>query len=358
MTVGTPEYNLDTFGIKYVKKSQKPSGSTPSTEKTPHGLDKPKDKLDLASSSPTSSGDNIDTTTSYGEASTGTHGSGKNTGANARTSEFGTYDSPKNTPQNNKIEYKKPEGSAGAPIGKAELQLAINKCKLLKVKALSGDANFKRQPKGEQAVSNAQVTEPTSQSGGFKLRQGIGSEGAADHGGHGATARTRQHGVREREPSAEEEKGASRGTSADTGKEAGDKFMQMFRESGITDNKEKGTGDKIPHEKLGDLPQGKDDKKVGGTEIEDEDGKSRKLQSPADRYKSEVREMAIDAIDMAMKTIAIYQDNKEKAIQEELIKEAYEAQQKLAGDASTNTSDGGSVNFTYSDVHQKKIKKE
>jgi len=106
-------------------------------------------------------------------------------------------------------------------------------------KALSGDANYKRQPKGEQAVSNAQVTEPTSQSGGFKLNQPIGSEGAADHGGHGATGRTRQHGVREREPSAEEEKGASRGTSADSGSEAGDKFMQMFRESGITGSKDK-----------------------------------------------------------------------------------------------------------------------
>jgi len=106
-------------------------------------------------------------------------------------------------------------------------------------KALSGDANYKRQPKGEQAVSNSQVTEPTSQSGGFKLNQPIGSEGASDHGGHGKTGKTRQHGTREREPSAEEEKGASRGTSADSGSEAGDKFMQMFRESGITGSKDK-----------------------------------------------------------------------------------------------------------------------
>jgi hypothetical protein len=106
-------------------------------------------------------------------------------------------------------------------------------------KALSGDANYKRQPKGEQAVSNSQVTEPTSQSGGFKLNQPIGSEGASEHGGHGKTGKTRQQGVREREPSAEEEKGASRGTSADSGSEAGDKFMQMFRESGITGSKDK-----------------------------------------------------------------------------------------------------------------------
>ena len=57
---------------------------------------------------------------------------------------------------------------------------------------------------------------------------------------------------------------------------------------------------------------------------------------------------------MAMKTIALYQDNKEKAIQEELIKEAYEAQ--LKGDGGITTSDG--VNAVYSDVHQKKINKE
>lgn len=106
-------------------------------------------------------------------------------------------------------------------------------------KALSGDANYKRQPKGEQAVSNSQVTEPTSQSGGFKLNQPIGSEGSADHGGHGKTGKTRQQGIREREPSAEEEKGASRGTSADSGSEAGDKFMKLFRESGITGDKDK-----------------------------------------------------------------------------------------------------------------------
>ena len=119
--------------------------------------------------------------------------------------------------------------------------------------------------------------------------------------------------------------------------------------------KEKGTGDKIPPEKLGDLPVGKvDEKEVGGTEIEDQHGKTRKLTSPHEAYKAEVREAAIDAIDMAMKTIALYQDNKEKAIQEELIKEAYEAQ--LKGDGGITTSDG--VNAVYSDVHQKKINKE
>jgi hypothetical protein len=63
--------------------------------------------------------------------------------------------------------------------------------------------------------------------------------------------------------------------------------------------------------------------------------------------------MAIDAIDMAMKTIALYQDNKEKALQEELIKDAYEAQLK---NESANTTDG--VNAVYSDVKQKPIKTE
>ena len=47
---------------------------------------------------------------------------------------------------------------------------------------------------------------------------------------------------------------------------------------------EKGIGDKIPTEKLGDLPIGKPDGKVGGTEIESIGGTKRKLTSPADNY--------------------------------------------------------------------------
>ena len=113
-------------------------------------------------------------------------------------------------------------------------------------KALSGDSNYKRQPKGEQAVSNAQITEPTSQSGGFKLNQPIGSEGSADHGGHGKTGKTRQQGIREREPSVEEEKGVQRGGKHDEkeNKEAlGSSEVKLF--SGYDDKGDsKGYNDK------------------------------------------------------------------------------------------------------------------
>ena len=156
MTVGEPEINLNTWGLKYVKKAQnskkgfdvgaaggtvpkeKPTastGSTPSTTKTPHGLDAPKDALDLAGNDPTNS-KNLDTTTSYGEGSTGTQGEGANQGDNAKTSKFGTYESPKNTPQGNKINYKKPEESTGGAARdiKRAVDLAILKCKNFKIK--------------------------------------------------------------------------------------------------------------------------------------------------------------------------------------------------------------------------------
>ncbi len=342
MTVGTPEYNLDTFGIKYVKKaynvdtekrSERSTGSTPSTEKTPHGLDKPKDSLDLAASSTTSNLTNPSEhqqgkITTHGEGSTGTQGDKPNTGDRAITDGIGgTKKNPSYDKNNNEVKYKKPEGGAGAPIGKARLQLAINKCKLLKLKGFGGDS------------ANSRNQKPLNPNSGDdrsfgEIRDQQGTPRPAD----------------EPQPKNKILPAIAAGARvASTVANVADSV------SSSGDEVEKTTGDKIPHEKLGDLPQGKDDKKVGGTEIEDKDGKSKKLASPADRYKSEVREMAIDAIDMAMKTIAVYQDAKEKAIQEELIKEAYEAQ-KEAG--ATNTSDGGSVNFTYSDIKQKEIKTE
>ena len=321
MTVGTPDYNFDTFGIKYVKKAKEAhesGGDSGITSRTTSNLsnqdvatsgfgdrqndskgdtdvkvhnqtDQPKTSKQVHSAGSdrygvggtegaTQGGKNTQAMTSSGKLG---KPSGKKVGTEA-SHDSGikdSYSGQKRDASGNPNVYKKPEGVA-LPKN-ASLNLAIIKCKLLKLKGFGGDANYS---------SSKPTREPVS---------GI----------------------------AEDEK---------------EKIV-------------KGTGDKIPHEKLGDLPQGKDDKEVGGTEIEDKDGKSKKLESPADRYKSEVREMAIDAIDMAMKTIAVYQDAKEKAIQEELIKEAYEAQ-KEAG--ATNTSDGGSVNFTYSDVHQKKINKE
>jgi hypothetical protein len=325
MTVGKPEFNLNSFGIRYVKKDDVdtsklptgktqeshtlPTGSTPSTEKTPHGLDKPKDSLDLAGDSPFSNRE-VDTTVSYGEGNrttpsmdkpltgtsgnpnqtpsisgsvtnirgggkptssdqktthsigSGTAGDKVNTGDRARmTGIGGTRKNPNADASGNEVNFKKPEGET-LPKN-AAMQLAIIKCKLLKMKA-------------SWTGSGSPYPKPT-------------------------------------EP----------------------------------EIKEKGTGDKIPREKLGDLPQGKDDRKVESSTIVDEEDKERKYTSPADRYKAEVRKMAVDAIDEAMKNIETYQDAKEKALQEELIK-----------DAAANTSDNGSVNFVYSDVKEKQVKKE
>ena len=308
MTVGTPDYNLDTFGIKYVKKAKEAhesGGDSGITSRTTSNLS----NQDIATSGfGDRQSDSVgDTSRIEGATQGGKDETGKHTQAMTSSGKLGDkhgkkvgteashdsgikdpYSGQKRDASGNPNVYKKPEGVA-LPKN-ASLDLAIIKCKLLKLKGFGGDTKL-----------NSRNQKPL-------------------------------------DPNSDDDRS----------------FGEIRAQEGTP--KEKGTGDKIPHEKLGDLPQGKDDKKVGGTEIEDKDGKSRKLQSPADRYKSEVREMAIDAIDMAMKTIAIYQDNKEKAIQEELIKEAYEAQEKLADAGGITTSDG--VNAVYSDVHQKKINKE
>ena len=330
MTVGKPEYNLDSFGIKYVRKGTfadsltqgdaKPTGSTPSTTKLPKsGADAPKDSLDLAASSSTSNLTNPSEhqqgkVTTYGEGSSGAQHGGKttqgdktNTGDRAITDGIGgTKKNPSYDRNNNEVIYKKPEGQT-LPKN-ASLNLAIIKCKLLKVKALSGDANYSSSKPTKEPVSG--IAEPEHE----KLNS---------------------RNQRPLDPDSDDDRSFGEIRSQST-------------------PKEKGTGDKIPAEKLGDLPVGKvDEKEVGGTEIEDQHGKTRKLVSPHEAYKAEVRKTAIDAIDMAMKTISIYQDKKEKSLQEELIKDAYEAQLK---NDSANTSDG--VNAVYSDVHQKKINKQ
>jgi hypothetical protein len=369
MTVGTPEYNLDTFGIKYVKKAKEAhesGGDSGITSRTTSNLS----NQDIATSGfgdrqNDSKGDTdvkVHNQTDQPKTSKQVHSAGsdrygvggtegatqggKNTQAMTSSGKLGkpsgkkvgtetshdsgikdSYSGQKRDASGNPNVYKKPEGGAGAPIGKARLQLAINKCKLLKLKGFGGES------------ANSRNQKPLNPNSGDdrsfgEIRDQQGTPRPAD----------------EPQPKNKILPAIAAGARvASTVANVADSV------SSSGDEVEKTTGDKIPHEKLGDLPQGKDDKKVGGTEIEDKDGKSRKLQSPADRYKSEVREMAIDAIDMAMKTIAVYQDAKEKAIQEELIKEAYEAQ-KEAG--ATNTSDGGSVNFTYSDIKQKEIKTE
>lgn len=57
------------------------------------------------------------------------------------------------------------------------------------------------------------------------------------------------------------------------------------------------TGSKIPNEKLGDLPQGKNRLKpaIGGTKIETHEGE-KELKSPADRYKSDVEHGAYGGV--------------------------------------------------------------
>jgi hypothetical protein len=391
MTVGKPEFNLNSFGITYVKKARQ-EGSHRGGD--PDITAKPTDSIsdvDIATSGfgdrqSDSKGDTkrIEGATQGGKDSKGDYtqamtSSGKlgvkdgkkvGTEVSHRSGIEDPYVGQKRDASGNKNIYKLPE-SQTLPKN-AAMQLAIIKCKLLKVKASSGDINYKRTPKGDHASSDAMITNPKSESGGFKINSPIGTEGVGEHGKIG---QTRQRGVGDREPSAEEQKGEQRGTAqteseaaANTKRLAGSD-VKLF--SGYDDQgekidkaswtgsgspypkpaepeiKEKGTGDKIPYEKLGDLPQGKDDRKVESSTIVDEKGKERKYPSPADRYKAEVRKMAVNAIDEAMKNIETYQNAKEKALQEELIK-----------DAADNTSDNGSVNFVYSDVKEKQVKKE
>lgn len=366
MTVGTPDYNLDTFGIKYVKKAKEAhesGGDSGITSRTTSNLS----NQDIATSGfgdrqNDSKGDTdvkVHNQTDQPKTSKQVHSAGsdrygvggtegatqggKNTQAMTSSGKLGkpsgkkvgtetshdsgikdSYSGQKRDASGNPNVYKKPEGVA-LPKN-ASLDLAIIKCKLLKLKSHNLNKILPAIAAGARVASTVANVVDSASSSDDEVEKGFGGD-----------TKLNSRNQKPLDPNSDDDRS----------------FGEIRAQEGTP--KEKGTGDKIPHEKLGELPQGKDDKKVGGTEIEDKDGKSRKLESPADRYKSEVREMAIDAIDMAMKTIAVYQDAKEKAIQEELIKEAYEAQ-KEAG--ATNTSDGGSVNFTYSDVHQKKINKE
>jgi len=292
MTVGKPEYNMNSYGITYVKKETKPTGSTPSTTKTPHGLDAPKDKLDLGGNNPTTGGDNVDTTTSYGEGSSGaqfggktTQGEGKNTGDKAEmTGIGGTKKNPNSNAQGNQVNFKKPEGEA-LPKN-ASLELAIIKCKLLK----SGSA-LKKGLIGGMLISKKESLQESSEN---YLK----------------------------EPKKE---------SVD------DSAKEYLKEKDSEPKKEKlNSRNQRPLD-----PDSDDDRSFG------------EIRSQSEAKEKSVRELAIDAIDIAMKNIAEFQDNREKALQEELIKEAYEAQ-KDGGMA--NTSDG--VNAVYSDVKQKPIKKE
>tara|TARA_R110000824_G_scaffold115163_5_gene266137 strand:+ start:72 stop:959 length:888 start_codon:yes stop_codon:yes gene_type:complete len=295
MTVGKPDYNLDSFGIKYVKKDTKPTGSTPSTTKTPHGLDAPKDKLDLGGNNPTNSA-NVDTTTSYGEGSSGaqhggktTQGEGKNQGDKAEmTGIGGTRKNPNSNAQGNQVNFKKPEGET-LPKN-ASLELAIIKCKLLKAgsalkKGLSGDTNFKRETLQES--SENYLKEPKKESVDDSAKEYLKEKDDHDDTGSPKKEKLNSRNQRPLDPDSD------------------------------------------------------DDRSFG------------EIRSQSEAKEKSVRELAIDAIDIAMKNIAEYQDNKEKALQEELIKEAHEAQ-KEGGMA--NTSDG--VNAVYSDVKQKPIKKE
>ncbi len=138
-----------------------------------------------------------------------------------------------------------------------------------KDKALSGDANYKRVASrgSDHASSDAMSTSPKSESGGFKVNSKIGTEGVNDHG---QTGRTRQRGVGEREPSAEEQKGEQRGTtqtqaqSDDNKKELATSSVRLF--SGYNEQTgEKEYSDKAWVSWLADrkddvMKDGKDDK--------------------------------------------------------------------------------------------------
>ena len=225
MTVGTPDYNLDTFGIKYVKKAKEAhesGGDSGITSRTTSNLS----NQDIATSGfGDRQSDSVgDTSRIEGATQGGKDETGKHTQAMTSSGKLGDkhgkkvgteashdsgikdpYSGQKRDASGNPNVYKKPEGVA-LPKN-ASLDLAIIKCKLLKLKGFGGDTKL-----------NSRNQKPL-------------------------------------DPNSDDDRS----------------FGEIRAQEGTP--KEKGTGDKIPHEKLGDLPQGKDDKKVGGTEIEDKDGK-------------------------------------------------------------------------------------
>jgi len=348
MTVGKPEFNLNSFGITYVKKARQ-EGSHRGGD--PDITAKPTDSIsdvDIATSGfgdrqSDSKGDTkrIEGATQGGKDSKGDYtqamtSSGKlgvktgkkvGTEVSHRSGIEDPYVGQERDASGNKNIYKLPE-SQTLPKN-AAMQLAIIKCKLLKVKASSGDINYKR-PSAEEQRGEQRGTAQTESETAANTKRIAGSPVISDISLPNVKLFRGNDDMGEKI-----DKASWTGSGSPYPKPAEPEI------------KEKGTGDKIPYEKLGDLPQGKDDRKVESSTIVDEKGKERKYPSPADRYKAEVRKMAVDAIDEAMKNIETFQDAKEKALQEELIK-----------DAAANTSDNGSVNFVYSDVKEKQVKKE
>lgn len=176
MTVGEPEINLNTWGLKYVRKEEAHRNIGQGSD---YSSKKPSDLRE------------DEKTISYGEGSTGTHGSGtsgalsssgklgskeESHGSDAPTGKFGTREAPSSV-RGNKQTYTKPESSGkpannekspthknpvpkggGAPKNKpikitptteaqqkkilaskkSDLDLAVIKCKLLKLKGFGG----------------------------------------------------------------------------------------------------------------------------------------------------------------------------------------------------------------------------
>ena len=148
-------------------------------------------------------------------------------------------------------------------------------------KASSGDNNTLTESGGEGASSNSMVTDPKKRSGGFKLNTPIGTEGMAGEKGDkgfGQTMMTRQHGIKPRDPSTEEQKGVKRGGKHDSkeNKEAlGSSEVKLF--SGYDDKGDsKGYNDKAWVSWLADR---KDDiMKDSLLKIEDEHDKNTKVE--------------------------------------------------------------------------------
>lgn len=114
-------------------------------------------------------------------------------------------------------------------------------------KASSGDTNTLTESGGEGSSSNSMVTDPKKRSGGFKLNTPLGTEGMAGEKGDkgfGQTMMTRQHGIKPRDPSTEEQKGEQRGTSqtdsqaAENKKEIASSSVRLFSGYDKEGNKE------------------------------------------------------------------------------------------------------------------------
>jgi len=207
-----------------------------------------------------------------------------------------------------KINREKPEhggtpsgvASTSLPKAKAILELAINKCKLLKAKS--------------------------------NLSKGLGGEGRHTAGY-----------LKEIESGAQ--KFLKDGKTG--GSESPDKSAKEYLESNKTR-----TGAKIPDEKLGELPQGGQDNSGNSTTtIEGADGKEKEIETGYKKWEKEHKqktEVFNNALELVNQTIATIEKDFHPAVDRDTVDK----------DAAATTSTQGMANFVYSDVKEDQAKKK